>query len=105
MSNNYLEVFMKKSSDSNLLSIYEKSFNELYYADTIVEMTRQSCKDREFSGQYYGVSEENAAKLSAERNHYINMLDMLSERISNMKNFNLLLEQEIMLQQYPNNSC
>lgn len=95
---------MEKYHVSNLLTVYEKAFNELYYAETIVEMTRQACKDREFSGQYYGISEDNIFKLSEERNHYINMLDMLSERISNIKNLNLVLEQEIMLKQYSNNS-
>ncbi len=95
---------MEKYHNSRLQDIHEKTFNELYFADTIVEMTRQSCKDREFSGQYYGIPADMISKLSAERNHYINMLDMLSERITNMKNLNLSLEQEIMLEQYSNNS-
>ena len=95
---------MEKYHGSKMLTIYESVFNEVYIIDTIVEMTRKSCQDREFSGQYYGIANEMMALLSAERNHYINMLDMLSERISNIKNLNLLLEQEIMLQQYSNNS-
>ncbi len=94
-----------EKSHNNLLAVYEKIFNEVYYADTIVEMLRQACQDKEFSGQYYGISKEIALKLSEERNHYINMLDLLSERITNIKTLNLLLEQAIMLQQYTHNSC
>ena len=100
-----MEDVMTRYHNNKLLDIHEKTFNELYFADTIVEMTRQSCREREFNGQYYGIPAEMVAKLSAERNHYINMLDMLSERITNMKNLNLSLEQEIMLEQYSNNSC
>ncbi len=96
---------MEKSHSSRLLNIHEKTFNEVYIIDTLVEMTRKSCQDREFSGQYYGISAGMAVKLSEERNQYINMLDMLSERIRNIKNLNLLLEKEIMLEQYANNGC
>lgn len=87
-----------------LLSIYQQAFNELCVIDSIVQLTRKSCEDYEFSGQYYGISYEMVARLSAERNNYINMLNIVSERITNIINLNLSMEKEILLQQYSNNS-
>ena len=83
----------------------EQIFNELYMADTIVNITRNSCLDREFSGQYYGIPAESSAQLSAERNNYINMLTILSEKISNIMELNIAMENEILLQENSNNGC
>ena len=88
---------MGTSHLNRLVGCYEQIFNELYMADTIVNITRNSCLDREFSGQYYG--------LSAERNNYINMLTILSEKISNIMELNIAMENEILLQENSNNGC
>ena len=90
---------------NRLVGCYEQIFNELYMADTIVNITRNSCLDREFSGQYYGIPAESSAQLSAERNNYINMLTILSEKISNIMELNIAMENEILLQENYNNGC
>ena len=90
---------------NRLVFAYEKMFDELYAADSIVNITKNSCLAREFNGQYYGTSGEFSAKLSAERNNYINMLTILSEKISYLMELNNTLENEIMLQKNTDNCC
>lgn len=89
--------------NSKLLYFNQETFGELYVLDTLINMTKESCQDREFSGQYYGIPPEMIAKLSAERNNYINMLTLFSEKVSNIMNLNLRLEQELCLEQNTNN--
>ena len=72
----------------------QQAFDELYIVDSIVKMTKNSCLEHEFNGQYYGASCESSKKLSAERNNYINMLTLLSERISNIIHLNGLIEKD-----------
>ena len=96
---------MGKDHINRLVCWYEQIFNELYMADTIVNLTKNSCLDREFNGQYYGIPTEASAQLSAERNNYINMLTILSEKISNIMELNIAMENEILLQDNTNNGC
>lgn len=52
---------------NRLVGCYEQIFNELYMADTIVNITRNSCLDREFSGQYYGIHAESSAPIKCRK--------------------------------------
>lgn len=90
---------MVKDRVNRLVCCNEQIFNELYVADSIVNLTKNSCMDREFSGQYYGIPIESSAQLSAERNNYINMLTILSEKISHIMELNIAIENEILLQE------
>lgn len=83
----------------------QQAFDELYIVDSIVKMTKNSCLEHEFNGQYYGANCESSKKLSAERNNYINMLTLLSERISNIIHLNGLIENEFLLQDNSNDCC
>ncbi len=87
---------MSKKCNNQLLTFYNETFNELYKIDTLVQLTRTNCENIEFSGQYYGVPREIAAHLSAERNNYINVLSILSERIAEIINKSILIEDEIL---------
>ena len=90
---------MGNNLSNKLLACHQKAFDELYVIDTLVKLTQKSCQDYEFSGQYYDISKDRIAELSMERNNYINMLNIISERISNIMQLNLTLEREISLQQ------
>ncbi len=96
---------MDRRHNDRLLYFYNEAFAELYVINTIVQMTKKSCEDTEFSGQYYGIPEENTAKLSAERNNYINMLTLVTERISNVMQLKLSMEKEFTLQENADNCC
>ena len=95
---------MAKDHINKLLSFYQTVFNELYVIDTIVKMTKDSCMEREFNGQYYGTSGKSSAQLSAERNSYINMLTLLSERVSNLMDINISAENDTLLEKNSNYS-
>ena len=86
---------MHKST--GILKTHEKAFNELYFTNTLVKMIKNSCEKLEYNGEYYGLTSDNKNKLSAERNDYINMLTLISDRISKLENLNLTLEKEILL--------
>lgn len=92
-----------ENTHNKLLCIHQETFEELYLVDTFVQLTRTSCQECEFKGEYYGITDEMSKKLSAERNNYINMLSVIADKISNIMDLNLSLEKEIMLQQNSNN--
>lgn len=94
---------MDNTHNNKLLYIHQEAFEELYMIDTFVQLTRTSCQECEFKGEYYGITNEMSKKLSAERNNYINMLSIISDKISNIMDLNLTMEREIMLQQNTNN--
>jgi hypothetical protein len=80
----------------NVCFVHDKAFDELYYLNTLVKMTKSSCQDREFRGEYFGMDCEGIKKLSSERNDYINMLNLMSDKLSNLININLSIENEIL---------
>ena len=61
----------------------------------MVNMLKSSCENKEYSGNYFGMDFEGIKKLSAERNDYINMLTLISDRLSVLININLSLEKEL----------
>ena len=100
-----MEEAMKKTDATNLLDCYQETLDELCVANSIIKLVRSSCLEREFTGEYYGISRDKTVHISEERNNYINMLNILSEKISNVMNLCLSLENESMLQQDTYNCC
>ena len=86
-----------KNRKSDIFSYQNDVFNQLYYASTLVNMTKTSCLEREFSGQYYGTSHDNLKLLSDERNEYIAMLELISDKLSDIMNINLRIEEQLSL--------
>lgn len=90
---------MKRTDATSLVDCYQETFEELCVANSIIKLVRSSCLEREFSGEYYGISRDKTIHISEERNNYINMLNILSEKISNIMNLYLFLEEESILKQ------
>ncbi len=93
----------KNHNSGKLMKFCDQVFCELYVLDTLVKLTKEACEDREYSGQYYGIPDEKINKLSMERNNYINMLTLLSEKIASVMDINLRIEKELSLEQNPDN--
>lgn len=83
---------MKRSTEANLSCYFEAAFNDLYYLESIVKFTKESCLDKEVRAKYYNLSINEQLRLSEERNHYINMLSIAEERISKIKKLYSFLE-------------
>ena len=95
---------MQKDNIDKLVKIHEKSFNEMYVMNTVINMVKHSCEDREFRAEYYGAkSSDIARKISDERNDYINMLSVVSDRISAIMSLLILMEKEFSLNQNAHN--
>ena len=89
-----------------LIKTHEKSFHEMYVVNTIISMIKQSCVERENNGQYYGLTEKRIRTLiSDERNDYINMLTLLSDKISNLMALFVSMENEFSLNNDTDNCC
>lgn len=86
---------MGKNRKSDLLSYQNSSFDELYIINTLIQMTKSSCTEREFKGEYYGTSGNMKNNLSTERNEYITMLTLAADRLSSLIEINLSMENKI----------
>ena len=95
---------MKKYRKNDVVSFYEEAFCEIYSTNTLVNMTKSTCQEHEFRGEYYGLKNHSAEQLSAERNDYINMLTLISDKLSNIIRLNLCLEKALSLHQNSDNS-
>ena len=80
---------------SNLLVYFERSFDELFTLESIIKLTQEACLDKEEDSIHYNLAKDNKVALSEERNHYINMLTIALEKVENIKNYNLRIEEEI----------
>lgn len=85
---------MKDSYRKVLLSC-DNLFNQLYSLESILQVTKEVCQEREFSATYYNLQQKEKFTLSKERNHYINMLELALARVSDLKEINYGLETEI----------
>lgn len=88
---------MDKTHKQNLLKINEQAFNQMYVVNTLINMTKQSCEERENHGEYYGLKGELLKRISDERNDYINMLSILSDKISSVMSLYVSMEKELTL--------
>lgn len=96
---------MKKYCNFDAYTCYQESFNKLYMINTLINMVRKMCEEREFKGEYYNISKKSAAKLSEERNDYINVLSIVCDSIADVLNLKLKMETEMGLKHNSNNCC
>ena len=73
----------------------ENLFNQLYSLESILQFTKNVCQEKEFSSTYYNLQKQDKFVLSEERNHYINMLNLALDRVSNLMEINIMLENEL----------
>ena len=86
---------MQKSRKDNALSYNDEVLNELYDAKTLVKATKTYCLEKEFNGQYYGIPNIYTTKISEERNEFISLLGLISEKLVKLNKLNRNLEKEL----------
>lgn len=86
---------MDKTKSHAIVSCFDKSFDELCELETLITLTKEMCFEQENSSNYYGLSQNKKITLSEERNHYINMLTVALDKVSNIKTLNSLIEKEM----------
>lgn len=73
----------------------DNSFNQLYYLESILILTKEACQEKEFSEIYYNLPQKDKYTLSEERNHYINMLSLALDKVTDLKKINYILENKL----------
>lgn len=73
----------------------DNCFNQLYSLESILEFTREVCREKEFSSVYYNLPQKDKFTLSEERNHYINMLTLALDRVADIKQINYCIENTL----------
>ena len=89
---------MITNNPKNLVTHYQNEISdELYYTITLVNAVKTCCQEKEFSNQYYCMPNNYALKVSDERNEYISMLTLISDKLANIKKLNVKTENELLL--------
>ena len=77
-----------------IITSIEKSIDDLFTLESVIKATKDTCLERELAGTYYNLEEQAKTSLSEERNHYINLLVLALDIISNIRKTNLTAEIE-----------
>ncbi len=80
---------------ANLLNFCQKLYNELDSINTVIVITHNYFLNKEISGQYYNSSRDISLNISDERNKCINMLTLISEKLSITKGLCESIEDEV----------
>ena len=75
----------------NVRKFFENTFDELHSLESIIKLTHEACLEKELDAVYYTSNKG----LSEERNHYINMLSIALDKITQLKEINILIEEEL----------
>lgn len=86
-----------KKRKSDVLSYNDEAFSEIYNTSSLIDAVLTCCQDKEFRGIYYDIPKKSAIKLSEERNGYMSLLTMASDKLHNLKQLNIIIEQELTL--------
>lgn len=86
---------MDKTRTQTILSNFDEIFELLFSLESIIKITHDVCMDKEVNSMYYDLPEKHKNYLSQERNHYINMLTLALDKLSNIKEINLNIEKEL----------
>ena len=87
----------------NALAYNEEMCDEMYNVEVLINATKCCCQEREFRGEYYGIPERFIQKISNERNEYLSLLAILSDKVRHVIKLNQCVEQELTLHQYSDN--
>lgn len=82
-------------SKQELFLVFNLFYDDLESLESIVTTTKSVCMDKELSSNYLGLSGKEKISLSAERNHYINLLSIALDKIESLKMKQNEIEEKI----------
>ena len=82
---------------NNALAYTEEVLDEVYCADVLLNATMCCCQEKEFRGEYYGIPEIYTKKISNERNEYLSLMTLLSDKIRHIISLHKHIEHELLL--------
>jgi mannitol/fructose-specific phosphotransferase system IIA component (Ntr-type) len=88
---------MELNRKSNVLLYQNEIVDELFNTHTLVKVIKTCCEQREYSGDYYGIPNAYIPHISNERNEYISLLTIISDKLKRVNLMNLDLEKELTL--------
>ena len=71
------------------MSYQDEVLNEVYNTNVLVNAIINFCKTREFNREYYGIPQDYVPMISNERNEYLSLLGIISEKLVNIENLNV----------------
>ena len=77
---------MEKRCEYNAVSCYDELLSELFCTNTLVKATKTYCLEKEYTQQYYGIPLNYTTKISEERNEYISLLEIISDKLTKLSN-------------------
>ena len=96
---------MKSNKKRNAMFCHDEIMNELFTTQTLVDVAKASCMTREFKGEYYGIPQNYVPMISNERNEYISLFTIISDKLKYAHNLNLNLEQELTILHQNSDYC
>ena len=66
----------------------DKILDELYNVNTLLKAALVCCQEKEFRGEYYGIPSDYRPMISNERNEYLSLLKIMSEKMDCIKKLN-----------------
>lgn len=82
---------------NSIISYNEELYDEIFNVDVIVNATKCCCQDREFRCEYYGIPVDFVHNISNERNEYLSLLTVISDKIHHINRLNKCIERELTL--------
>lgn len=74
---------------SDLLSYQDNVLAEIFDVNTLVNVAKTCCLAREFNANYYGIPKDFIPMISNERNEYISMFTLISDKLSNIEKLSI----------------
>ena len=88
---------MKKSANQKILSFFDDSIEIIYTIESVIELTKSACLNKELTSKYHNLTSNEIFFISKERNHYINMLSIVLDKVNHLKQINNEIEKELSL--------
>lgn len=78
-----------------IFACLNEGIDELNTLKSVIELTNDYCYEMENNGNYYDLPTNHKLSLSKERNHYINMLKLASDKITSIIDISENIEEKL----------